>query len=354
MPTAQGHNKKPWNKGKKMSKTDLQHLFVPREELTLFLAVALFFAGPKYVMVLWVTMVTSRRISEALQLQGCDVFLDGGFTHDAPHILFQKREENKDYKGLGKLGADKVVARLAPDVLSTLRDVIAKGVERCVLPPLEPFQQSHPNIFEDVQPLTTKPFHWPANGSYLFPAETKKAQQPWMARQSVSLAVSRIRKVMFALTGRRRWNQEFIGSHVTVHGATRHTSSALLLSNPKGTKRPSEHVIMEIQQRHDVGTFRRHYCHAHEEDVVEALQFAAVPVSFSLPAAPPAPENKGEKEEALSAVPCSRSIAASPAPMATVPGMLSAPGNAEESRKAWKATYAVSPHAENPGSNPTK
>ena len=143
MPTAQGHNKKPWNKGKKMSKTDLQHLLVPREELTLFLAVALFFAGPKYVMVLWVTMVTSRRISEAFQ--GCDVFLDGGFTHDAPHILFQKREENKYYKGLGKLGADKVVARLAPDVLSTLRDGIAKGVERCVLPPLEPFQQSHPN-----------------------------------------------------------------------------------------------------------------------------------------------------------------------------------------------------------------
>ena len=65
-------------------------------------------------------------------------------------------------------------------------------------------------IFEDVQPLTTKPFHWPANGSYLFPAETKKAQQPWMARQSVSLAVSRIRNVMFALIGRRRWNQEFI------------------------------------------------------------------------------------------------------------------------------------------------
>ena len=91
-----------------------------------------------------------------------------------------------------------------------------------------------------------------------------------------------------ALTGRRRWNVRFKGSHVTVHGATRHTASALLLSGPKGAK-CSDHVIMEIQQRHDVGTFKRHYCHAHEEDVAEALENASVPVSFAVPSENPGP-----------------------------------------------------------------
>ena len=207
---------------------------------------------------------------------------------DAPHILFQKREKNKKFSGMGKLGAERIAARLAPDVVNTLRDIMDKGVQRQMLPPLEPFKISHPGVFEDFQPRSTKAFHWPTDGGYLFPAQTTKAKQPWIARQTVWHAVTHICKVMFALTGRRRWNVRFKGSHVTVHGATRHTASALLLSGPKGAK-CSDHVIMEIQQRHDVGTFKRHYCHAHEEDVAEALENASVPVSFATPSENPGP-----------------------------------------------------------------
>ena len=58
-----------------------------------------------------------------------DVFLDGGHMQDAPHILFQKRAENKDFRGMGKLGANCIAARLAPDVVKTLKDVMEKGVQ---------------------------------------------------------------------------------------------------------------------------------------------------------------------------------------------------------------------------------
>ena len=95
--------KVPWNKGQKMSKSDTQHLFIPREDYELFLAVALYFAGPKYVMAFWLTMVTSRRISETLRLHGEDVFLEGGTHHDSPHILFKKRPEEEQYPGVRKL-----------------------------------------------------------------------------------------------------------------------------------------------------------------------------------------------------------------------------------------------------------
>ena len=62
---------------------------------------------------------------------------------DAPHILFQKRERNKKFSGMGKLGAERIAARLAPDVVNTLRDIMDKGVQRQMLPPLEPFKISH-------------------------------------------------------------------------------------------------------------------------------------------------------------------------------------------------------------------
>ena len=156
---------------------------------------------------------------------------------DAPHILFQKRAENKDFRGMGKLGADCIAARLAPDVVKTLKDVMEKGVQRCVLPALEPFRKSHPQVFEDFRPRTTMPFKWPTDGSYLFPAQTKKAKQPWMARQTVWQALSHVGKVMFALTGRRRWNARFKGSHVTVHGATRHFICPVAFQ-PKGCQTP--------------------------------------------------------------------------------------------------------------------
>ena len=366
--TVQSAKHKPWNKGKKMSKTDLQHLFIPREDLLLFLAVSLYFAGPRYVMALWITMVTSRRISEALQLQALDVFLDGGHMQDAPHIRFQKREENKAFQGMGKLGADCIAARLAPDVVSTLREVMDKGVRRCVLPPLEPFRKSHPHVFRDFQPRSSKAFDWPLDSGYLFPAQTKKAKQPWMARQTVWQAVTHVGKLMFALTGRRRWNVRFKGSHVTVHGATRHTASALLLSNPEDAKRPSEHVIMEIQQRLDVGTFRRHYCHAHEEDVAKALENASVQVRFAMPNEDPEamPPNQDPEPvvhspstaDATDPVPCPLStFAVGPEDLAlaevsssqdTVKSHASRNAWRQKKRKAGKKAWAAQAHQVSP------
>lgn len=275
-PRAGKSKRTPWNKGKKMGKSDLQHLFVPKEEVQLFLAVTLWFAGPKYALVLWLTMVTSRRISETLRLHAEDFYLNGGPHHDSPHVLFLKKKEESKFAGNGKLGADTVVARLAQDASETLQEIMKSNIERCVLPALRQYEASHSSLFESPEhhPLSTEPYAWPSSGR-LFPASTKKAKRPWMARQSVSLALSRARRAMFALTGKRRWNGDFMGSHVTVHGATRHTAAALLMGG-----KATEPAIMEIQQRHDVGTFRRHYCHAQEKDVVEALENASLPVSF--------------------------------------------------------------------------
>ena len=114
----------PWNKGTKMAKSDMQHLFIPKQDYNLFLAVAIYFAGPKYAMAMWLTMATSRRISEALRLHGCDAYLEGGPHHDSPHILFQKREKEKQFPGAGKLGGQNVVARLSADACATLKSVM--------------------------------------------------------------------------------------------------------------------------------------------------------------------------------------------------------------------------------------
>ena len=220
-------------------------------------------------------------------------------------------------------------------------------MQRCVLPALEPVRKSHPQVFEDFRPRTTMPFKWPTDGSYLFPAQTKKAKQPWMARQTVWQALSHVGKVMFALTGRRRWNARFKGSHVTVHGATRHTSSALLLSSPKGAKRPAKNVIMEIQQRHDVATFRRYYCHAPDEDVAEALENASIPVCFATPSEDPGPTTPTKKNpEPMSPVHRPLSTATVPTlhpPAATTDAAASAEmpssqeaGRSHSSRNAWR------------------
>ena len=64
---------KPWNKGLHQTKTCKQHVFIPRDQIALFLAVALYWPGPKYACVLWLTLVTSRRISETLLLRGTDM-----------------------------------------------------------------------------------------------------------------------------------------------------------------------------------------------------------------------------------------------------------------------------------------
>ena len=135
-PQAGKSKRTPWNKGKKMGKSDLQHLFVPKEEVQLFLAVTLWFAGPKYALVLWLTMVTSRRISETLRLHAEDFYLNGGPHHDSPHVLFLKKKEESKFAGNGKLGADTVVARLAQDASETLQEIMKSNIERCVLPAL--------------------------------------------------------------------------------------------------------------------------------------------------------------------------------------------------------------------------
>lgn len=66
-----------WNKGKRMSKTDRQYLSMPREDLPLFLAVAVYFPPPKYATLIWLAVVTSMRISEVVRLEGEGICLEG-------------------------------------------------------------------------------------------------------------------------------------------------------------------------------------------------------------------------------------------------------------------------------------
>ena len=106
-----------------------------------------------------------------------------------------------------------------------------------------------------------------------------------MSRQSVSEALKVIRKVMFQITGSQPpYNPTsiFQGSRVTVHGATRHTSASLLLSNTHSDEKgPSEHVILEIQQCSAARVFWKHYYHAEEEQVEAALEYGAAPSLFT-------------------------------------------------------------------------
>ena len=75
---------------------------------------------------------------------------------------------------------------------------------------------------------------------------------------------------------------KFQGSRVTVHGATRHTSASLLLSNKHSDEKgPSEHVILEIQHRSDARVFWKHYYHAEEEQVEAAWEYRAAPSLFT-------------------------------------------------------------------------
>ena len=88
---------------------------------------------------------------------------------------------------------------------------------------------------------------------------------------------------MYAFTRNRRWSpsEKCLGNRVTVHGATRHTSAALLLfRGDSDVQPPSESVIMEIQQRSDLKVFRQHYYHCDETAVRDGLEFATVPSPF--------------------------------------------------------------------------
>ena len=104
-----------------------------------------------------------------------------------------------------------------------------------------------------------------------------------MARQSINAALDKIREIMYAFTRNRRWSpsEKCLGNRATVHGATRHTSAALLLfRRGSDVQPPSESVIMEIQQRSGLKVFRQHYYHCDETAVRDGLEFATVSSPF--------------------------------------------------------------------------
>ena len=298
-------SKKPWNKGRKISKTHKQHVYVPREQLELFFSVALWFAGPAYCFAIWLCLVTSRRISETLLLRLGDIKENGGPDHDEPHIIYIQREEDDGIQGNGKLGGERVVARISQDAVETLQKLKAEGLHRTVLPVLEPYQTCHPDVFQ-MKPLQKKPFYLDGEDDrFMFPAQsTKKGCRPNIARQSINKALDKIRAVMHSFTQQRRWNpsEKCRGNRVTVHGATRHTSAALLLFPQHGhAKPPSDSVIMEIQQRSDYRVFREHYFHCDEREVKEGLEFATAPSPFFKRnfSAEPSPPKQKDKQLSL-------------------------------------------------------
>ena len=313
-PKAKGHGctrPMPWNKGVRQTKSGKQHLFIPRDQIPLFLAVALYWAGPKYACVLWLTLVTSRRISETLLLRGTDIRVQGGEDHDAGHILFQLRPEDDDLGGSGKLGAEKVVARLSKDAIAAIQQLRTDGLEYELRPVLEPFKVAAPLLFQ-MKPLNKGRFQLDTESDdFIFATASKKKNcRPNMSRQSVWDALKVVRKIMFQLTGNRRYNpaKKFQGSRVTVHGATRHTSASLLLSNKHSDeKQPSEPVILEIQQRSDARVFWKHYYHAEEEQVEAALEYGAAPSLYAKEETPtPAAEPPSSWNKEAVAVPCTK------------------------------------------------
>ncbi len=335
-----------WNAGKKTKRSDRQHLFIPREEVELFLAVTLCFASPVAAVLLWVTITTSRRISEALRLRACDFHFSGGPHCDKPYVWFGERSGEEELPGLGKLGADEIVAKLSLESIPVARTVLQTGVLWEVLPCLEPYRQSHPEVFAKYKPFSRDSFGPVKGTDLLFPA-LKKSDTPWMTRQTAWNAVQRARTVMFDLTGHRRYNPDtkFNGMHVTVHGATRHTSAALLLYNPNPERKPpAEATILDVQQRSDVKTFRKHYWHTHNADVEQALSFAWVEPPFSPRPAPPVP---------IIDEPASSSGGSSPAPstptLTTTPKSPSRNSWRKQKRKAGKLAWEATAAAGQPG-----
>ncbi len=283
-------SKHPWNRGKKNGKTGQQHLFIPRDQLELFFAVGLYWAGPVYAAAIWMCLVTSRRISETLLLRGTDIRVDGGEDHDAPHVLYQKRDDDKQYRGAGKLGAEKVVSRLSEDSVDGIKFLVEHGLQHECRILLEQYRGSHPDLFL-TKTLRRDDFRLDVHSNdFIFPSRSKKKGcRPNMSRQTAWKGLDRMREVMFKLTGARRWNptKKFRGQRVTLHGATRHTSASLLLFNKECPQAaPSEHVVMEIQQRSDARVFRKHYCHAEEQQVKAALKYGSPPSVWGIPKTP--------------------------------------------------------------------
>ena len=275
--------KRPWNKDRKQTVADSSNVFVEYEDLQLFWACLLFCCGPVYLAAVWLTMSTSRRISEILRVRGRDFHLDGGGFCDDPHVLVKERPQDKKKPGLGKIRGKVAIARLSKTTISTIRTILAEGLPWACWPILEKYRSSHGEMFTKNKPTTKKSFRPGAleKDNLWFPAR-RTSKTSWMSRQSCWNAVAKTREFMYGLTGKRCFNPDaiFNGSHTTLHGATRHTAATLLLFNPGALQQepPSEAVVLNVQQRLDVTTFRRHYTHCRVSQVRNAVEYAAVPL----------------------------------------------------------------------------
>ena len=130
-------------------------------------------------------MVTSRRISETLRLRSSDIFLAGGEPCDEPHVLYETKDEDSTFAGMGKLGGSSVVARIAPQAVVTMRALQTQGLHWAILVPLASFQSTHAHVFDHAaaenKKTTKKKWVLPAgDGSasgdlarLLFPAKKK-------------------------------------------------------------------------------------------------------------------------------------------------------------------------------------
>ena len=174
---------KPWNAGKKLRKTDRQHLFVPRDHLKLWFGVLLYSAGPVYAFAIWLCMVTSRRISETLRLRSGDLVLHGGAHDDHPHILYQLLPDEKALPGMHKLGGT-VAARLCREAVSTIEAVSREPLTWRMNEALAEFKE-HASVKAIKKPLCQQDFQVPADASgLLFAAARSGGKLPWRTRQS--------------------------------------------------------------------------------------------------------------------------------------------------------------------------
>ena len=118
--------------------------------------------------------------------------LEGGPDHDEPHIIYIQREQDADKQGNGFLGGDSVVARISNDAVATLKQMRERGLDRQMLPVLEPYQTCHPEVFQQ-KPLQKNVFFIKEDDTYMFPCQSKKKGcRPNMARQSIDAALDKI------------------------------------------------------------------------------------------------------------------------------------------------------------------
>ena len=292
--------KKPWNFGKKHSVSKAQHIIVDRKDVDLWLAALLYIAGPVYAVSMYLGLVTGRRISEIVRLRGKDFCLSGGELCDHPYIRIEAREHEKQQPGLGKVPDGCAVARIGKCVIDSIEGLLQHGLSlswEC-RDALEPYKLKHKDIFDKVKPMSKKKF-MPApleEDALWFPA-VGPSKQKWRTRQSIWNGVKATRSFMFKITGKRCFNPDpkFNGSHVHVHGATRHSNAALLMWNPDSKQNaPNQTTILELQQRADAQTFRKHYMHAAEKEIQAALHFGSIGSPFMVVATGSLPGKSAE------------------------------------------------------------